>query len=561
MFNNELINLLKSVGVSGEITFSIPPKSEMGDLAFACFEIAKVEKKNPAEVALDLSQKIQSDILDKVQAFGPYVNFFFNSNAIAKKVLRDIKARGKDYGQSSIGKNKKVMVEFAHPNTHKPVHIGHLRNMITGESVVRVLENSGKKVIRANYQGDVGMQVAKCLWGVDHLKEEFEKAKKGDVSDRAKFLGKAYALGAQTFEKDEQVKQEIGEYNKKVYSGDKSIKKLYTLTRKWSLEYFNEIYKKVGVRKFNRFYFESEMPKRAVEIVKSGLKKGIFKESQGAVIFEGSLYGLHDRVFLNSQGLPVYESKDQALAEMQFKEYNPDEILHLVAKEQTEYFKVMFKALEFTLPKSIGKEKHLVYGWVSLKEGKMSSRTGQVVLAEWLLDEVEQKIAEVMKDREIKNKPTVIQKVALAAVKYFMLKTGIGNDIVFDINESVSLTGNSGPYLLYIIVRIKSILRKIKIPGGKLIIPEKIEDQEKKLLWRLGEFSEITKTAATTYDVSKIIHYLFDLAKDFNDFYDSCPVLKSEGSVQIFRLNLIKSVLQVMEKGLNLLGIETVEEM
>ena len=585
-----MVKILKQAGVSGEINLTVPPKPEMGDLAFACFDIAKQLNVKPQEIAskivlairnntnitVELSRpsslpdsieheahiiNVSGTIISSFRAFGPYVNFFLNSRAVADEILGEMKSKGKNYGANNSGAKKKVMVEFAHPNTHKAVHIGHLRNMITGESMVRLLENSNFKVVRANYQGDVGMQVAKCLWGVEHLAPEYEQAKKAGVSERAKFLGQAYAFGAQAFEKDEQAKQEIGEYNKKIYSQDKAIKKIYALTRKWSLEYFDAIYRRVGVNKFDHLYFESEMPKRAVEIVRAGLKSGIFKESQGAVIFEGSKYGLHDRVFLNSQGLPVYEAKDQALAQMQFKEYNPTEILHLVAKEQTEYFKVIFKALEFTLPESIGREKHLMYGWVSLKEGKMSSRTGQVVLAEWLLDEVEKKIAEVMKERQIKNQAATIKKIAIAAVKYSMLKTGVGNNIIFDINESISLTGSSGPYLLYIGARIQSILRKAGAVSKKLIIPAEIAVQEKNLLLKLGEFEEVTAVAATEYDPSKIAHYLFDLAKKFNEFYDNCPVIQATGDQKIFRLNIIQSVYQVMERGLYLLGIETVEEM
>lgn len=560
-----LKNIVRDCGVEGEINFTIPPNPELGDLSFACFDIAKLSKKNPIELAQQLTTKIlltKYQILDTVKTIGPYVNFFLNPVEVAKMTLATIAKQGKKYGVNNSGTKKKVMVEFAHPNTHKPVHIGHLRNMVTGESVVRLLENSGYKVIRANYQGDVGLHIAKCLWGIFQnplWKAEHKTLK--TVSARAQYLGKVYALGGQAYENDEAAKKAIADINAKIYSGDKEVKTIYNTTRQWSLEYFDAIYKRVGVKKFDRLYFESETFKPGKEIVLKYLAQGVFKSSQGAVIFEGSKYGLHDRVFLNSQGLPTYEAKDLALAEMQFKEYNPSEILHLVAKEQTEYFKVMFKALEFTLPASAGREKHLVYGWVSLKDGKMSSRTGNVVLAEWLLDEVEQKITEVMKDREMKNKVATIKKIAVAAVKYSMLKTGVGNDIVFDINESISLTGSSGPYLLYIGARIQSILRKAGRVSSKIIIPAEIAVQEKSLLLKLGEFEEVAGVAAAEYDPSKIAHYLFDLAKKFNEFYDNCPVIQAEGQQKSFRINLISAVWQIMERGLYLLGIETVDEM
>ncbi|MFA5175578.1 MAG: arginine--tRNA ligase [Patescibacteria group bacterium] len=585
----EVVSLLKSAGVGGEIEFTKPPNMEMGDLAFACFNIAKERKMSPVEAAKELELKIketsENTIIDDAKAVGPYLNFYFNPQKIAKKVFTEIKKADKKFGCCDIGKNKKILVEFAHPNTHKMFHIGHLRNIITGETVSRIFDNAGFKVKRVNYQGDVGMHIAKCLYGISRIQNSTPDAgspllaKKfktpcrrhvrlwrkdlKSIEEKMKFLGQAYAAGSKAFDENEEAKKEIIELNEKIYSGDKAIKKLYHETRKWSLKYFDKIYKRVNT-KFDRLYFESETFKRGKEIVLEFLKKGIFKESDGAIIFEGSKYGLHDRVFVNGKGFPTYEAKDLALAELQFKENGPDKIFHVVAKEQSEYFKVMFKALEFTLPKSKDKEKHLVYGWVSLKEGKMSSRSGQVVLGEWLLDEAEKKIFTIIKDREIKNKEAVVKKIALAAVKYSMLKTGVGNDMIFDINESISLTGDSGPYLLYICARVKSILKKSgKNKTEKIIAPNKIELAEKKLLLSLARFPEAAAEAAAedSCDPSKIAKYLFELAREFNDFYQECPVLKAEKETQAFRLSLIKSVGETMAKGLNLLGIETVEEM
>lgn len=562
--NEQIIKLLQDAGVSTPIELTTPPNSEMGDLAFACFGLAKEWKVSPVEVAKKIKKELDSrlrgnDIVDRVEVSGPYVNFHLNSPELARILLEKKNPSTHKFAQG------KIMVEFAHPNTHKPVHIGHLRNMITGESLVRLLESQGYRVVRANYQGDVGMHIAKCLYGIlqtQNSKLKMQKLK--TVSERAKFLGEVYAIGGQVFETDEKAKKEIEEINAKIYSSeDKEINKLYKLTRKWSLEYFDHIYKRVGVKKFDRLYFESETFELGKKIVLAGLEKGIFKTGEGgAIIFEGSKYGLHDRVFVSSRGLPIYEAKDQALAKLQFKEYKPNKILHVVAKEQTEYFKVVFKALEFTLPESRGKEEHLVYGWVSLKEGKMSSRTGQVILAEWLLDEAEKKIGEVMKERTIKNKNGVIGRIAKAAVKYSMLKTSIHNDIVFDVNEAVSLTGDSGPYLLYIVARINSIIKKTKNQKNKKTkLPGVISLQEKQLLLELIKFQDTVQTAAEERDPSQVAKYLFNLAQVFNNFYQVCPVLQAEGDVKNFRLALINKVREIMAEGLELLGIDVVEEM
>ncbi len=562
-----IIKLLTQAGVTGPIEFTIPPKPEMGDLCFPCFEIAKAQKRNPVEVAKELESgmlNLEPGMLEQVKAVGPYVNFWLNGSAVAKEILAGIEKAGKKYGVHSEGKKHRVMVEFAHPNTHKAFHIGHLRNIITGESIVRLLENEGYKVIRANYQGDVGMHIAKCLWGVSRMMDEYESVKKLSLSERAAFLGRAYAKGSQAFEESETVKVEIVEFNDKIYSDDRSIRSLYKTTRKWSLEYFNTIYKRVGSH-FDRLYFESETYKQGIAIVQKFVEKGVFRTSEGAIIYPGSEHGLHDRVFINSKGFPTYEAKDVALAALQFKEYKPERIIHVVAREQTEYFKVVFRAIEDTLPASKGKEFHLSYGWVQLKEGKMSSRTGNVVLGEWLLDEAEKGVLEAAKESTVKGNSSDTKKIALAAVKYGFLKTGVHNDIAFDIHDAVNLMGDSGPYLLYIVARIKSILRKEpKAKSQKPKVkqfPNLIEPLEKQLLLKLAEYPDATRRAAEDLDPSQIAKYLFDLAQTFNTFYHACPVLQAEGDVRVFRLRLIRAVEQVMERGLRLLGIETVVEM
>ena len=243
-------------------------------------------------------------------------------------------------------------------------------------------------------------------------------------------------------------------------------------------------------------------------------------------------------------------------------------IIHVVGKEQTEYFKVVFKALEQTLPESKGKECHLPGGFLQLKEGKMSSRTGNVVLAEALLDDVQEAVRKIMKDHDVPKKNQVVKVVADAAVKYAILRNQGSADVLFDMKESVSLSGDSGPYLLYIVARIKSIMRKYQITNPKLQtniklqIPKKIEPAEKQILLHIARFPEATQEAAQKYDPSRIAHYLFDLAQTFNAFYHDCPVLQAENdAVRDFRLHLISATATVMTKGLFLLGIKTVDEM
>jgi len=540
--------------------FTNPPNSNLGDLALPCFNFAKELKSGPVEVAqLIATGMAKSKLISSCVAAGPYVNFFIRDEYLVKQLQAEVLADEK-FGQAKKRKEK-LMVEFAHPNTHKAFHIGHLRNAITGESLVRILQNAGYTVVRANYQGDVGLHIAKALWGIKQLAGEYEAIQKADLARRVEFLGKAYAFGSQNFEKDEKIQAEVYKLNEKVYENSADIQEIYKTTRAWSLDYFDHIYKRIDTH-FDRFYFESEVHARGKEIVEKFVKKGVFQESEGAIIFPGEKVGLHNRVFITGKGAPTYEAKDTALAELQFNEFNPQKVIHVVGKEQTEYFRVLFKALESVFPKMKDREFHLAYGWVSLKHGKMSSRTGQVVLGEWLLDEVAKKVQEIMKDSLIKDKGITVDAVALAAVKYALLKVGVKIDLAFDINESVSLSGDSGPYLLYINARINSILAKFsgKIIGRKSAV-EKLHPRERKLLMTLFEFKVVTQQAAEELDPSLIARYLFVLAQEFNGFYTECPVLQATDNLKIWRLQVITAVQLVMSRGLNLLGIPIVEKM
>ncbi len=547
----------KSAGVSDLV---YPPNPGMGDLSLPAFNLAKEKGGNPAEIAAGLAAQIRkpAGVLE-TKAAGPYLNFILDKELLAGEVLEDIRKEKGRFGRARK-KAGKIMVEFAHPNTHKAFHIGHLRNIITGEAVARLLEAGGHKVIRANYQGDVGLHIAKCLWGVERLEKEYETAKKDGVDGRAVFLGKAYAFGSQNYEDDGEAKKEIIGLNKKIYDQDKSIRKLYQETRQWSLDYFAKIYRRVNTR-FDRLYFESETFASGKAMVLKSLERGIFKRSDGAVIFEGEKYGLHNRVFINSEGNPTYEGKDVGLAALQFKEYKPEKIIHVVGPEQAEYFKVVFKALELILPEHRGEEIHLPYGWVRLKEGKMSSRLGNVILGEWLLDEVKKEILKIVENSgRLKDKGKTAEKIALGAVKYSILKNGLTKDIAFDINESISLSGNSGPYLQYTYARINSILKKAGRRSGPGRAGLK-EEKELGLVLALAKYPEAVTRAGERMDPSEIAKYLFELAQSFNDYYHSVPVLKAEKAMREARLRLIGAISQVLENGMGLLGMETVTEM
>jgi len=546
-----------------KIQIEYPEKKIHGDYSSnIAMLIAKNVKKSPIKTAELLSQKLKaSDLFKKVEVAKPgFINFFISEKYFQKQISKILKEKDK-YGLGSLSENKTVMVEYAHPNTHKLFHIGHLRNITNGEAVVRILEATGFKVIRANYQGDIGLHIAKCLWAMRKMKDLDSKMKSlKTLNEKVDFLSQCYVGGNKAYEENEKTKQEILEVNKQIYDKDVDVKDLWQKTRQWSLDYFEKIYKRVYTH-FDRYYFESEVAQKGKEIVLKAVKKGIFKKSQGAVIFPGSEYGLHDRVFITSEDNPTYEAKDVELGRLQFKEYEPDLIIHNVGPEQKEYFEVVFKALVQVFPYTKGKEYHLVSGWVHLKEGKMSSREGNVIAGEWLIDEVKKRIKKNF--TQVSDK--IAEQIAVGAIKYSFLKVRPSTDVFFDIDESISLEGNSGPYLQYAYTRGHSVLNKSKIKEKELKDFKETELKEKeemKLLKLLSQFPEIIEQSAINYAPNLICNFLFDLTQSFNAFYESLSILKAEtDEVKKARLALVASVCQVLKNGLNLLGISIPEKM
>ncbi|MEK7534464.1 MAG: arginine--tRNA ligase [Patescibacteria group bacterium] len=508
-----------------------------------------------------------------------FINFWLSRNYLITLMIYIIRVK-EEYGKSERLGNKKILVEFAHPNTHKEFHIGHLRNIILGESICRLLEANGANVNRVNYQGDVGLHVAKALfgllrlchadqtqpdWASQILKNKILKRVQDDNSyQKAKFLGKAYTSGSKSYEEEKSAKAKIIVLNKKIYSKDPSILPLWGKTRQWSLDYFDSIYKRVGTQ-FKRLYFESEVYEAGKKIVLSHVDDGIFEKSDNAIIFDGEKFGLHKRVFITKEGNTTYEGKEMGLGHLQYKEFPFDEVLHIVGPEQAGYFRVVFKALDQIDAVFKNKEKHLSYGFVQLKQGKMSSRMGNVVSGEWLLDEAKLRIRKEFKKMDEETS----EKVAVGSVKYSMLKFARESNIQFSFEDSISLEGNSGPYLQYAYARTQSVVRKSEILNSKFetnsndqntkLKNYKFEPEEVLLLRSLNRFQEVVMESAETFAPNLLCNYLFDLSQKFNLFYQKHKILESEN--RELRLALTMAVGQVIKNGLYLLGISASERM
>ncbi|MBP6882477.1 MAG: arginine--tRNA ligase [Candidatus Levybacteria bacterium] len=545
-----------------------------GDYATSIsFSLAKELKKSPKEIADTICAQLGKDgLFEKVEVAG---NGFINLTLSSQMLFDAIKTK-----PSASSAGRKVMVEFTDPNPFKEFHIGHLYSNIVGESIARLIESTGAEVRRVTYQGDVGLHVAKSIYGMrEKMQAEnlnLETIGQKTLVDRVRFLGQSYALGATAYEEDELAKQEVIGLNKKIYSKDPEIIEIYTTGRQWSLEYFEAIYSRLG-SKFWKNYFESDAGPIGVELVKEFINKGIFRESQGAIIFPGEDYGLHTRVFINSLGLPTYEAKELGLAVTKYKEFVFDQSIMVTGNEINEYFKVLLKALSLIEPDVALKMKHLSHGMVRLPEGKMSSRTGNVVTGEWLLDEAVKRAGEKMRENKEKfvedTSGEIAEIVGVGAVKWALLKGSIGKDIEFSFDDSISFEGNSGPYIQYTFVRTQSLLHKAGMSNEKSQISNDTFDwnfdtgkmtfeiEERDLLVALTRYNDIISEAAEKFVPHTVTTYLFELAQSFNNFYQKYPILKGEDSVRDFRLALTAKVGETIKNGLYLLGIKTPDRM
>ncbi len=547
-----------------------PPSNIGADLALPCFLLAKSQHKDPRIIARDIAGRIRpSGLIREAAAMGPYVNFYANWDRMNIAVLQQIADKGKDFGRAAGGRGK-LMVEFCHANTHKAFHIGHVRNISYGESLSRILEAAGYKVVRANYQGDIGPHVAKCLWG-------FMKLHKGKApkKDRGRWLGGVYAEASAKSSASGKVEEEVEEINIKLYARDKKVAAAWKKTRSWSLGYFKDIYKDFGV-KFNRLYFESEVEKPGTKAARGLLAKKIAKKSDGAIIVDLEKEGLGVVVLLTKEGNPLYSAKDIALAELQLREHKPDRIVHVVGSEQKHYFQQLFRTLELAKSPAAGREVHLSYELVNLPTGKMKSREGNVVLYDDLRDEMV-RLAENecrKKNPGLKKKQArkIAEQVGLGAIKFWMLNTGPDKVIIFDPHRASSLDENSGPYLQYAYTRACSILSKARgtkrrekiaapIKGMIRSIGMLKDAKELELIKLLNEFPDAIATAAEAMHPHVVAGYATKLAIAFNDFYESLPVLKADEELKNARLVLVEAVRTVLKNALYLLGMEAPEKM
>ena len=540
--------------IEGDFVLVHPKDIKNGDYTF----ISSLEK--PAE-DLEKLKKNKLVEIEKIEMVGRFINLYLSRKFFASSV-EEILNQGGNVGKNDFFTGKKIMIEYTDPNPFKPFHIGHLMSNAIGESISRLMEFSGAETSRANYQGDLGLHVAKAIYGL--LQNEKLQAKIGSHNLQAENIGRAYAFGAEAYEIDKKAKKEIDKINKKLYDKkDKKIIEIYDWGFKVTMDAFQDLYETLGTE-FDFYFLESQMAPIGEQIVRANTGK-IFEKSDNAIVFKAEKYDpkLHTRVFITSEGLPTYETKELGLAEEKFKtEPNLDLSVVVTASEQMDYMRVVAKAISLINPEHEKKMKHITHGMMRLSSGKMSSRKGNVVTGESLLNDVRDAILEKMTDREFSNeeREQVASSVAVSAIKYSILKQGIGGDIIYDFENSISFEGDSGPYLQYSFARANSVLEKAKkeniLPDPHAFPAETFEVE--KLLYK---FPEIVLRSAKEYEPHYIANYLIEVARAFNSFYGNNMIVNKEDKTSAYKIALTYAFSFVMKTGLHLLGIESPEKM
>lgn len=512
--------------------------------------------------------------IEEVKVAGGFINFYLSKDFFAG-VVKEILKEAENYGKNNFLNKEKTIIEYTDPNPFKQFHIGHLMSNTIGEAISRIIENNGAEIKRLSYGGDIGLHVAKTIFGILAKKEEIKSIKNADEKKQLKFWAGAYVFGNNKYEDNESAKKEIDELNKIIFDKSNSeINELYEWGRELSISHFQEMFKRLDTV-FSKNIWESEVVTDALKAVALGLQKNILEKSEGAVIFRGENYDLHTRVFVNSKGVPTYEAKELGLGIKKYEDFSFDKSIVITGNEQDEYFKVVLKATELIKPEVSGKTVHIGHGMLRFASGKMSSRKGNVITAENLIDQVKDKILEKIKDREFleQEKEEISEMVAIGAIKYSILRQAIGGDIIFDFDKSISFEGDSGPYLQYACVRANSILEKSKAAKmissvgfadfssknttSEIILAASITDLERYLY----RFPEVVERAGREYAPHYIVTYLTELASIFNSFYAKEKIIDETDPSSPYKITLTAATAHILKSGLNLLGIKVPNKM
>lgn len=544
-----------------------PPQSDLGDLAYGCFILAKALKKGPPQIAQELAQNMElSDGLIKADAAGPYLNLTFSSEVFGNIVLNDILS-GSFFKKQLVEKAPKTMIEYSQPNTHKELHVGHMRNLCLGDSIVKMLRYSGREIVAATFPGDMGTHVAKCLWYMKkHNQEPTPEIGKGE------WLGQMYSKANLLLEDqkgtplEDENRQELTAILQQLESKKGPYFDLWVETRQWSIDLMKKVYSWAGVE-FDHWFFESEMDSQSVQWVKELYAEGKLEKSEGAIGKNLEEEKLGFCMLLKSDGTGLYATKDLLLAKYKFESVQIEKSVYIVDMRQALHFKQVFRVLEMLGFKQAKDCFHLQYNYVELPDGAMSSRKGNIVPLTALVHNMEEHVKNNYLNRyagewSSEDVERIAGIVAKGAIFYGMLKMDTNKKIVFDMNEWLKLDGESGPFIQYSYARIASLGRKFPRNQALINWNSLTHSSERRLLQMVSGFNTMVSHAAENYKPASVCSYLYDLAKAFNVFYHECPIgTEADESVRNARLALSEAVGLVIKNGLAVVGISAPEKM
>ncbi|MFA5406032.1 MAG: arginine--tRNA ligase [Candidatus Nanoarchaeia archaeon] len=540
--------LLSIVVKANDYALSVPPNPSMGDVSSAiAFALAKKKGKSPVEVAESIAKKIKpSGMIDEIKVVGPYINFFLNKDKFANKVIKEV------FEKKTKPKNKgTISLDIFGPNAMKGIHIGHVRNTTLGGCLDRLLNMAGYKVKTNSFGCNIGLPVAKVIWGYMNLGLKPE-------GNKGEWLGKVYTIASESFKKDNKAKEQIYDINKRLYSGDETLIKVYNQLSSWSFDYVKQVEKKLRIN-IDKYFWERECINDASIMIESLKKKGLAKESEGALIVDLKKYGLGVYVLLTSQGVPTYEAKDLGLQSMKKKLFKADKYILFTGAEQVMHFQQIIKTLEL-----LGFKKnsiiHIPYEEIIIDGKKISSREGNVILFNALIEELTSKaLNEVMKKNQsldVDQKRIIAYEIAISSLFYGMLKQDSNKKINFVMDEWVRFDGDTGAYIQYNYVRANKILSSQKVTATKIKITRPTEFE---LIKKINEFDDVFNDSVKRLNPAIIARYAYSLADSFSKFYEQCPIIKD--GVNQERLLLAKAYCSRLGLVMKLMGFNPLKEM
>lgn len=557
-----------------EVVTEVPPRPELGDLAFPMFPFAKALRKSPKDVAVELAAAVRSrggeaEGRGLAEAAGPYLNVRLERPRVTAEVIREVLAEGERFAWSRDNAGLRVIVEFSSPNTNKPLHLGHLRNDAIGMAVARILEATGAEVLRVNLINDRGVHICKSMLAYRRFGEGRTPESLGQKSDH--LVGDYYVRYAQWAEQDPQAEVEAQAMLRAWEESDPEVRALWQTMNRWAIEGINQTYRKTGVR-FDRVYRESETYLLGRSEILSGLERGVFsRDPDGSVWVDLGAQGLDRKVLLRSDGTSLYVTQDVGTAVQRHRDWPFDRQIYVVGNEQRYHFQVLFQVLGMLGHAWADSLHHLAYGMVNLPEGRMKSREGTVVDADDIIADLEELAAAEIRDKEreaeIEDLPATAEKITLGALNFYLLAPSPYKDMIFDPKESISFAGATGPYLQYAGARISSMLRKFaeraeRFRGGEFRAELLVAGEEWELIKSMASFPETMAQAARELNPSLLTTHLFELARTYASYYHDHPVLHNEDAdLVVSRIRLAEAVRRVLASGMALIGVPFLEKM